>query len=172
MIGLTQITGEVGLAIRIGQFLNGDGFEDYEHAFVALGDNLILQAEPGGAQIVTNNYKNVLWCTSIYDLVLEQNPANYPTLLGKARVQQHAAAYKGIPYSPEDYAALFAHRLHIPVPGLKGYIADTGHMICSQLDDDFYDKQLNTHIFTDGRWEGYVTPGMLWKREMELRSGK
>jgi hypothetical protein len=59
-----------------------------------------------------------------------------------------------------DYLALVAHRLHIPAPGLRQFIADTGHMICSQLVDEVY-RRAGLIMFGDGRWPGYVTPGGL-----------
>lgn len=166
-IGLTQIHGKVGLGIRIGQYLNGNGFENYEHAFVYLGGGKILEAEPGGARITyLSEYANdeVYWCTNIYNLLAPQWP------FGPARVliPQWAGMYDGVPYSFLDYDALLIHRLHVNVPGLQNFIANSGHMICSQLCDDYYRTKLKTKIFTDGRWDGYVTPGALYERDMEL----
>ncbi|MGI5508516.1 hypothetical protein [Streptomyces sp. CA-106131] len=51
-IGLTGITGPVGRLIQIGQWLNGDGFGPYEHAFIVVPDDQLIEAEPGGAQVV------------------------------------------------------------------------------------------------------------------------
>ena len=67
---------------------------------------------------------------------------------------------RGTRYSFLDYDALAMHRLGIYVPGLRGYIADSRHMICSQLCDRAYDLG-GVHLF-DNRWEGYVTPGDLY----------
>lgn len=161
LLGLTSITGGVGMGIRIGQFLNGDGFSKFEHAFVALGDGNILEAEPGGARIVPFHYadRDVYWCHNILKLL--------PATVTAEQVQELARGYRGVEYSFLDYDALVAHRLHLPIPGLQHFIRDTGHMICSQLDDDFY-KRLRARIFTDDRWEGYVTPGMLYNRDLEL----
>jgi hypothetical protein len=165
LIGLTQISGSVGAGIRLGQFLNGDGFSLFEHAFVSLGNGQILEAEPGGARIVPLHYRpaSVYWCEHIYDL-LGSKPA---TPGWTDTVVKLGATYKGIKYSFLDYDALVAHRLHLPIPGLEHFIADTGHMICSQIADDFYLK-LGVEVFTDKRWTGFVTPGSLWKRDLEL----
>lgn len=160
MIGLTQISGEVGKAIRVGQYLNGDGFSIWEHAFILLPGGLILEAEPGGARIVPLNYDNIYWCTNIDKLI---HPSTTPT-----EISHVAESMKGIPYSFADYASLAAHRLHIWAPGLKHYIQTSGHEICSQLADDFYYK-LGVHIFVDDRWPGDVTPGDLFNRDLELR---
>jgi hypothetical protein len=165
MIGLAQSGGDVGKLIQLGQWLNGDGFSTWEHAFVLLPDNKILEAEPGGAVIVPQHHDEVYWCRGIYGKILPPNfkwPVAWPTL------DTLAGQLKGTPYSFADYAALTAHRLHVPAPGLQEFIANSGHEICSQLADDYYSK-LGGHIFTDKRWPGYVTPGMLWKRDLELR---
>lgn len=170
-IGLTQIRGDVGKAIRVLQRLNGTGNDDIEHAFMvtavpkrpshyAIGTphyelpsartyTTVVEAEPGGA------VESSLSKYTTYDVLYIRCPDEYR--------QAVAAAAKTLidtPYSYEDYLALTAHRLHIPVPGLKDYISDSGHMICSQLVD--HAAMLGGwHLFTDGRWEGYVTPGHL-----------
>ena len=161
-IGLTSIKGWVGLGIRCGQFLNGDGFSKLEHAFMfvdADGDR-IVEAEPGGA---------VLGYLSEYD------PAHVvwlpcPPQLGAA-VADEARGLLRTPYSFLDYDALAAHRLHIPVPGLREYIQDTGHMICSQLVDEAA-RRGGWQIFDDGRWPGFVTPGALNRRRLELLAAR
>lgn len=158
MIGLTQISGDVGKAIEFGQWLNGEGFEMWEHAFVLLPGNQILEAEPGGAVIVPMHYSDVYWCEGIFEL-LPPDPD---------RIDEEGQGLKGIPYSFLDYAALAAHRLHIPSPQLRSYINSTDHMICSQMADEFY-QRLGAHIFTDGRWDGDVTPASLYKRDLQLR---
>jgi hypothetical protein len=160
-IGLTQISGRVGSAIQVGEWLNGEGFHVWEHAFVALPGNKVLEAEPGGAVIVDMHYTHVYWCDAIYNASPGIKNAS-PVLLA-----QTAEHLKGVPYSFADYAALAAHRLHIPAPGLRDFIADNGHMICSQLADEFY-LRLGAHIFTDDRWAGDVTPASLFNRNEQL----
>jgi hypothetical protein len=149
-IGLTQISGSVGKAIRVGQWLDGDGYADYEHAFVYTGAGRIVEAEPGGA---------------LDSLLSRYDPARIAWLRCPARnrvaVAEAAKAYVGVPYSFLDYAAVGMHRLHIPAPGLRSYIESTGHLICSQLVDRAA-MDGGWHLFTDSRWCGYVTPGDLW----------
>lgn len=161
MIGLTPIDGDVGKGIEFGQWLNGEGFQRWEHAFVLLPGNLILEAEPGGAVIRPLHYKNsdVYWCWGIYP-ILPQPP-------NQQQLNIIANQLKGIKYSFLDYGALAAHRLHIPAPGLRDFIKDSGHMICSQMADEFY-QRLGAHVFTDKRWAGDVTPASLYKRDREL----
>lgn len=160
MIGLTPIAGDVGKAIRVGQWLNGEGFSDWEHAFIYLPSNLVLEAEPGGALIRPLHYPNVYWCTGLYKLL--------PPTTNATEIAHVAESMRGVPYSFLDYAALSAHRLHIPAPHLRKYIGDTGHMICSQMADEFY-LRLGAHLFTDKRWPGDVTPASLYKRDLQLR---
>lgn len=165
MIGLTQISGNVGKMIELGQLLNGEGFENWEHAFVLLPGNQILEAEPGGALVRELHYDDVYWCTNIYKLI----PAGLIALRTFDTILNNTVEeLKGIPYSFLDYAALAAHRLHVPAPHLRKYIQTSHHEICSQLADDFY-WRLGVQIFTDGRWPGDVTPASLFRRDLELR---
>ncbi len=163
-IGLTQITGASGLFIRIGQWLVGDGFENYEHAAVCVyaeGDLThvveaeplvhVVEAEPGGARISSYSADAFLW--SGFPLTPEQSRA----------ISAAAVRYKNVPYSFLDYFAIALHKWHIPVPGLKRYISSTKHLICSQLVDKCY-QDAGIQLFGDGRWPGYVTPGDLYKR--------
>jgi hypothetical protein len=79
------------------------------------------------------------------------------------------AAHRGVGYSFLDYDAIAAHRLHLPVPGLRAYIGSTGHLICSQLCDQAY-ADVGAHLYADGRWPGYVTPLDLWNADQALRA--
>ncbi|MEU8914320.1 hypothetical protein [Streptomyces nigrescens] len=152
-IGLTQISGITGRLIRLGQWINGDGFADYQHAFLVLPDERLLEAQPGGARIKP---------LSAYDgsSVLYVCPEG---LTEQQRTALCAAAtvYVGVPYSFLDYLAIAAHRFHLPLPGLRRYVASTRHMICSQLVDQVY-QDAGVHLFADGRWSGYVTPMALY----------
>ena len=157
-IGLTSIHGVTGRAIAFGQWLNGDGFSPWEHAFMDLGDGTIIEAEPGGARIrLLSKYDNaeVYWCDNIYAQVSDQK---------REKIAFFGRDLEGRPYSLLDYEALFCHRLGIPVPGLRTYIADSGHLICSQLCDLAY-QRADFQIFNDGRWNGYVTPGDLFRQD-------
>lgn len=152
-IGLVKIRGPWGLVIRILQWLNGDGFADIEHAMVYVGDGQAVGAFPGGARTDTL----ASYIDSGYEIEWIVCPPEY----GEA-VARWAKSFRGIRYSFLDYGALALHRFHIPAPGLKSYIRSSGHMICSQLAD----RAANLggwHLFTDGRWDGYVTPGALRK---------
>jgi len=171
-IGLTAISGTVGRLIHFGQWLetqplrrwfSKDDLPRLEHAFILLPGGMILEAEPGGARIVPLRYTNVFWCTSIYKLLPPGIMAEQ--FLGMART------YRDVGYSFLDYLSLTAHRLGLRNKELEAYIRDTGHMICSQLDDDFYER-FNAQVFTDGRYAGDVSPMDLYLRERELRKAE
>lgn len=165
-IGLTSISGWGGTAIRVGQWILGDGFSRYEHAFVYVGrgpddnDLMIVEAEPGGAllsPLTRYTPETVLWLRC-------------PLLFGKA-VGDAARTYVGRPYSWADYASLGAERFHIPVPGLRQYVASSGHMMCSQLADRAAARG-GWHLFADGRDPGDVTPGDLWELAEQQAAGR
>jgi hypothetical protein len=77
------------------------------------------------------------------------------------RAADYARSLIGTGYSFIDYLAIATHeKLHWDIPGLQRFIADTGHMICSQLVDQA--RLLGgSHLFSDGRWPGYVKPSDL-----------
>ena len=158
-IGVCPTGGAGGKLIEIGEWLNGEGFKDWEHAFVSIGSGLLVQAEPGGAQVArVTDHPVVHWCENIAALA---TPAQL------AAIANAAKHYVGTPYSPEDYFALALHRFRIPAPGLRAYIASSHHMICSQLADQCY-ADAGVRIFTDNRWPGYVTPLSLYNRDLQL----
>ncbi len=159
LIGLVPVKGGVGKFIEFGQWINGDGFKAFEHAFITLPGGLILEAEPGGAVIRPLHYTTVHWCYGLYKLL--------PPHTTDTEIAHIGETLKGTPYSFLDYAEIFAHRVHLWTPWLKAQIATSGHQICSQMADEFY-LRLRAHVFLDGRWPGYVTPLSLYNRDLEL----
>ncbi|WP_030272755.1 hypothetical protein [Streptomyces sp. NRRL B-24484] len=151
---VVRMDGHVGRLIRFGQWLNGDGFADYEHAFVFVGEGQLVEAQPGGAELRPLSVyagSPARWSTGRYALTDAQ----------RAAVVTAARWYIGVPYSAADYFALAAHRFRLPIgPLIKGYVASSRHMICSQLVDQCY-LDAGVHLFSDGRWPGYVTPADL-----------
>lgn len=154
--------GNTGFFISTGEWLNGNGFSYYDHAeiYVGLPDGngphgYTMGAYPGGACLVPlrenqlGDGNGFLWSTGKIGLTADQ----------RNMIVRNALTCKGIPYSAADYFALAAHRLHIPVPGLREYISSSRSMICSQLVDWCY-MQAGVHLFR-GVWQGYVTPAML-----------
>lgn len=161
-IGLTDIGGASGRAIQFGQWLNGDGFGAYQHAYLVLDNGDLIEAEPGGARIRP---------LSTYDgaHVLYVAPRGLTAAQGAA-IAAAGRRYEGVPYSFADYAALAAHRLHVPAPGLRAYVASSGHLICSALCDRAY-QDAGVQLFADGRWDGYVTPMAIYDRLTPLWDG-
>lgn len=158
-IGLVNMPGTVGKLIRFGQWVNGDGFANYEHAFVVVGGfgpgkpNVgprIIEAMPGGA---------LLSPLSRYDKLQPlylRCPNKYRSAVAAAALE-----LQGVPYSVADYFAIAAHRFHLPDPHLRTFIRTSGHLICSQLADRAAEKG-GWHLFEDGRWDGDVTPADLY----------
>jgi hypothetical protein len=129
---------------------------EWDHAVICSavlpgGKIMIVEAEPGGASEVPWHYEDRphLWS---YGIPLRGVPVQVASAA--------ARRYVGTPYSYADYAALALHDMHVPFPGLKNYIADSGHMICSQLVDQVC-QDIGVHLFDDGRWPGYVQPWQL-----------
>lgn len=149
-IGLVSIKGEVGKLIRIGQWLNGDGYGKYEHAFVLVDDKQIVEARPNGAVHVPmcHNWAETLWLRC---------PDQY-----REGVVAAAVSLVGTPYSFADYFAIAALRLHIPSRALRRYVTSSDHMICSQLADEAA-RRGGWQLFADGRLPQDVTPGDLWE---------
>lgn len=141
----------VGTLVRVAEWLNGDGFSPWSHAFVVLDHGEIIEAEPGGARYAPlSAYDHAKVVYSGWDLSDAQ----------RAGIVREARKLIDTPYSIADYFGLAAHRLHIPAPGLRRYIANSGHMICSQLVDEAH-RRAGVHLFNDNRWPGDVTPADL-----------
>ena len=150
---LAPIPGRVGKGIRFGQFLNGEGFTKYQHAGILLENGDTIEAMPGGAiigRIDRWKPEELRWSSGLIELTASQ----------RLDILHFGRARKDIPYSFADYAALGAHRFHIPAPHLQTFIEESGHQICSQMVDWVY-WQAEVHLFDDKRWPGYVTPNSL-----------
>jgi uncharacterized protein YycO len=158
--GLVSIEGGVGWLIRLCQWLNGDGYYDYEHAFIYIGNGQIVEAEPGGARIAQlDEYdgRPILWSTSLIPLTDEQRSA----------IVEAAVSQVGTPYSFLDYLAIALYRIGIRHPGISDYVITSKHLICSQLvAKDYEDVGIS---LTD--YPAYlVTPGRLTKFLLKLKN--
>lgn len=156
-IGCTQIKGDVGWLIRLGQFLNKVTWRFWtwrtlwrlahsEHVFVYAGFGRVVEAEPGGARL------GQLGAYPPDTIVWLRCPDEH-----RDAVVAAARSLLGTPYSFADYVALAARRLGISARRLRAYIESSRSMICSQLADR--SAQLaGWNLFDDGRWAGDVTP--------------
>lgn len=155
---LVHIPGQGGTTIQLLQWANGTGSDGYEHAALYMGNGQCVEMAGNGIRI--SRVANYLtrphrWSSGLI------NPTDQQRTDIVAAGQKYME--REVEYSWEDYAALVAHRFHIPTPRLKKYIEDTGHMICSQLVDRCW-EDADFHLFDDHRWHGYVTPGHLNQR--------
>lgn len=150
---LTKIGGITGKFVALGQALIGDG-APVQHAFVYVGKGCIVQAMPGGAELIPLEKAStpVVWSTGHFDL--SQARRRY--------IVNEAVNLVGTPYSFVDYASIALAAFHIRPRIVRDYIASTRHMICSQLVDEVY-ARAGIQLFDDGRLPGDVTPGDLWK---------
>lgn len=150
---LTRVSGITGRLIAAGQWLIGDG-APVQHAYVYVGNGMIVQAMPGGAEVIRLEDANapVIWSTGIIPLTAAQ----------RVRICVFAKSLVGTPYSFIDYLSIGLATWHIRPRWVREYIASTGHQICSQLVDYAYGLA-GVELFADGRLPGDVTPGDLWR---------
>lgn len=156
------VCGPVGLGITVGQWLDGDRFQFYDHAEIYVGR--ADKAGPFGYTVSAYpdrrgkralpcqpaRLPGSLWSSGLIDLTGSQ----------RVGITEWALAHDDTGYAFADYGALVLHRLRIPAPGLREFIAASGHRICGQFTDAAYAAN-GVPLFPDGRWEGYVTPGDL-----------
>jgi uncharacterized protein YycO len=131
----------------------GDG-APIQHAFVYVGEGQIVQAMPGGAELIRLEEANepYVWSTGKIPLTSEQ----------RSRISAAAIWMVGTPYSFLDYASIALAHYRIRPRWVRDFVADSDHLICSQLVDEAY-LRAGVHLFNDGRLPGDVTPGDLWK---------
>lgn len=149
---LTKISGITGTAIAAGQWLIGDA-APVQHAMIYTGMGMVVQAMPGGAELIplADAAEPVVWSTGRVPVTWSQ----------RARMVRESHALVGTPYSFLDYASIAMATYRIRPAWVADFIADTGHLICSQLVDEVY-LRAGVHLFDDGRLPGDVTPGDLW----------
>ncbi|MEU3986104.1 hypothetical protein AB0F77_39610 [Streptomyces sp. NPDC026672] len=150
---LTKISGLTGAFINAGQYLVGDG-SPVQHAFVYVGNGYVVQAMPGGAEMIRleDASEPVVWSTGKVPL----------TEAERLFISECAIGLVGTPYSFLDYASIALAHYRIRPRWVRDFVADSGHLICSQLIDYAYECA-DVHLFDDGRIPGDVTPGDLWK---------
>ena len=141
-------------------------YSDFDHAVVctAPGERkadgtwlkvpAIVEAEPHGAVLRGWHYENRphMWSAGLITLTASQRMDIAVSAAHKADAH--------VGYGWLDYGALVAHALHLPVPGLRGFIKRSDRLICSQLVDVCY-QEAGVELFDDKRWNGYVKPSDL-----------
>jgi hypothetical protein len=163
------VSGPVGVAITIGQYLDGDRFQFYDHTEVYVGQpdadgphGYTVSTYPAGPgrralPCAATELPGSLWSSGLIPLTPAQ----------RSGICAWALAHQDTRYSFADYGALFLHMLHVPAPGLEHFIRSTGHQICSQFVDAGYAAN-GVHLFSDDRWPGYVKPGDLSRLLQDL----
>lgn len=124
----------------------------YEHAEVYLGDGLTAAAYPNRNGIrplscPPEQVQGALWSSGLIELTTAQRDAIVQWCYDHAHVQ----------YAALDYVALTAHTLGMQTSWLQHRIESQDSMICSQYVDAGY-MAAGSHLFTDERWQGFVTP--------------
>lgn len=177
--GLARIRGVAGRIVGAMQGAAGRGSE-FEHAFLVLDNNAagvqeIIEAEPGPAGAVIRPLSkyldmqaadpdSVVFC----DAPIRRRLADYgggdPDGHVEAALRRMVVAagrqLEATPYSLLDYASLAAlHSVGRP-EWLRRYVADSGHLICSQLVDVAF-HNAGIRLFTDDRFAGDVMPADL-----------
>lgn len=160
------VSGAFGAGIEVGEFLAARlqhqpaELRPYDHAEIYVG-----QADAAGPHGYTYSaypdrrgkkplpcppaeLPGSVWSSGLYLLTPAQRQG----------IVSWCEAHPSVSYSWLDYDAIAAHALHLPIPGLRGYIASDGHYICSQYTDTGWLEGGGIHLFNDGRWPGYVTP--------------
>lgn len=148
--GLVRISGFTGVCVGAGQRLVGSG-SYFTHAFIVGPNGDAIAAQPGGA--VRTSLTEALGgrtrvAYSNFDL----------TDVERRTIWNTAAASVGTPYSFMDYLAIAGIRWFDNYR-LENYVADTKHMICSQLVDQCY-HNAGIELFPN-RQPGDVAPGDL-----------
>jgi hypothetical protein len=190
--GLSVISGPVGRAVWAGQkFLAGDESR-FTHAWLILDNEELLEAEPGGARIVSvkeyfDRSDEIVICDKpvqdrlravrlragdygLSDDALTDPVAFYGWVETglRADIVTIGRSFEHAPYGylQYPYIGLAAHGVRSKL--LKRLIGNR-RTICSQLIDRVL-MHAGHELFADGRWEGEVTPGDLW-RYVQLPEG-
>ena len=168
-VGFYTIAGRVGGFVSFGQWLidavaliQGKNTEGswFTHAFLVIQENgesrQIIEAMPGGARLV--------WLRGSDRTGYGYGYARLGLTEGqRGRILSEALALEGTPYSFLDYLSIALLHLGLPRKFTAKRVADSGHMICSQL-VDFVLCRVGMKLFADGRVSQDVTPGALFRK--------
>lgn len=162
---LLRIEGFVGLMVDIMQRVNRDT-SYWTHAAMVLEDDLLFEAQPGGAVITPlSKYANRPGSVVRY----QQNPSNPKTLMPLASTLTNATRKQlarlareslDIGYNWGTYGYLALTRFGVNARWIRRRAQDERRLICSQAVDLVYNK-CDVHLFADGRMPYDVTPGDL-----------
>lgn len=150
--GLTKVGGLTGAFINFGQWFVGD-FAPVQHALVYVGNGMVVQAMPTGAELIPLEKANpvVQWSTGLIPLTSYQGHL----------VVHEAVQLVGTPYSFLDYLSIALERLHVRPKFVRDYVESSQHLICSQLVVEAY-RRAGVELFPN-TFPGDCTPGDLYR---------
>jgi len=158
-IGLTKIGGLAGLFVNFGQWFVGD-FAPVQHALIYVGDGMVVQAMPSGAELIRLEDASpvVMWSTDLIDLRDSE----------RFLIAYEALRLVGTPYSFLDYLSIALERLGIHSKLIRDRVESSGHLICSQLVVLAYERA-GIDLFP-GTFPGDHTPGDIYHLLKDLEA--
>ena len=126
---LTRIPGDVGLGIRLGEWLL-DGNDRFQHMAIVEDAENAIQAQPGGVvRVPLSSFDPI---HTVYSSKYGVHPENPGLIVDKARwfLAQHTE------YSILDYFAIWLNKKNHGTPLSKWAdrrVVDSGHVICSVM---------------------------------------
>lgn len=157
--GLTKMGGLAGAFVNFGQWFVGD-FAPVQHALVYVGNGMVVQAMPSGAELIRLEDASpvVKWSTGLIPLTEEE----------REEVMWQALDLVGTPYSFLDYVSIALERLGIRPKWVLNRVATSERLICSQLVTLAYERA--GVLLFPGTFPGDVTPGDLWHLLKDLEA--
>lgn len=157
--GLTKIKGLAGAFVSFGQWFVGD-FAPVQHALVYVGNGMVVQAMPSGAELIRLEDASpvVKWSSGLVPLKAWE----------RLTIVDEANALVGTPYSFLDYISIALERLGIRPRWVLERVASSGRLICSQLVCEAY-RRAGVELFP-GKFPGDQTPGDLHRLLKNLES--
>lgn len=122
----------------------------YNHAFLYVWGDRIVEAAPGGAVCVKNHYPAANVLSSHMEL----------TALKRYDICNKALQLVGVPYGWLDILSIGLLQYGIKPKFIRNRVQHSKDLICSQLVDFAY-LLADVHLFEDGRLPMDVTPGDL-----------
>lgn len=176
--GLAVISGKTGKLVRWGQDIVEGRMTHFTHAFLVLDNNEVVEAEPGGAKVVSlDKYVNApVGSVQFSDLPVQKGIADFHSATPnwtlddsfafegqlRERIVDIGRGLKGVPYNYLDYLAIGLEHFHIRPKLVTSRVRRQDRLICSQLVDFVY-NMAGIHLFDDGRLPQDVTPADLEK---------
>ncbi len=148
-VGVVASPGFVGWAIRLVTRA------PVNHAFVYVGAGRVVEGWQTGARYNdTTNYPSAAWLTNLSATLTDEQ---------RTQISAYAVAHIGTPYSWVDDAEIgFVDVFGWAPKWMRKRLASDATLQCAQLCDAAY-LAAAAHLFADGRAQGGVSPGDLWK---------